>query len=77
MISVLANDGDSDGSINKATLLIVSAPKHGTLKIDSKTGAVTYTPNKNYTGSDSFTYQVKDNLGALSNVAAVTLTVTS
>ncbi|HEY4233877.1 MAG TPA: Ig-like domain-containing protein, partial [Lacipirellulaceae bacterium] len=74
-ISVLTNDHDSDGSINKNTLLIVAGPRHGTLKIDSKTGVVTYTPAKNYTGSDSFTYQVKDNLGALSNVASVKLTV--
>jgi MBG domain (YGX type)/Bacterial Ig domain/Bacterial Ig-like domain (group 3) len=77
VISVLANDRDADGSINKATLQIISGPRHGTLKIDSKTGAVTYTPDKNYTGSDHFTYQVQDNLGAFSNVASVNLTVNS
>ena len=77
VINVLANDRDSDGSINKSSLLIVAGPRHGTLKIDSKTGVVTYTPAKNYTGSDSFTYQVQDNLGAFSNVATVNLTVNS
>jgi hypothetical protein len=76
-INVLANDRDSDGSINKPTLLTVAGPRHGTLKVDSKTGVVTYTPAKNYTDLDSFTYQVQDNLGAFSNVATVNLTVNS
>jgi hypothetical protein len=77
VINVLANDRDSDGSINKTTLLIVAGPRHGTLKVDSKTGVVTYTPAKNYTGLDSFTYQVKDNFGVFSNIATVNLTVNS
>jgi hypothetical protein len=73
----LANDRDPDGSLNKTTLVIVDAPKHGKLKVDSKTGEVTYTPDKNYTGSDFFTYKVKNDLGVFSNIATVNLTVSS
>src|SRR5205823_10118583 len=38
-------------------------------------GSFTYTPNVNFNGTDSFTYQAKDAAGALSNVATVTITV--
>ncbi|WP_415836004.1 tandem-95 repeat protein, partial [Pseudoalteromonas mariniglutinosa] len=38
-------------------------------------GAIIYTANADYFGSDSFTYTVKDSNGATSNVATVTMTV--
>ena len=41
----------------------------------STTGVIMYTPAVNYTGPDSFTYKVKDNLGLDSNVAKVNLVV--
>ena len=49
-INVLSNDSDPDGSINVKSVAIVAKPKHGTVSVDSKTGVVTYTPAKNYTG---------------------------
>jgi hypothetical protein len=62
-IDVTANDTD-DGSIDKTTVTIVSAPSHGTItNIDGTTGIVTYTPDAGYTGTDYFTYTVKDNKG--------------
>jgi hypothetical protein len=36
---------------------------------------VTYTPETDYYGEDGFTYTVKDNNGAVSNEAVVTITV--
>ena len=74
-INVLGNDSDNDGSLNATSVEIVSSASHGTLKVDPFTGAITYTPANNYKGTDSFTYKVKDNLGALSNVAKVSITV--
>jgi predicted chitinase len=74
-INVLANDRATNCSIDVKSLLVVDGPSHGTIKIDSKTGAITYTPDKNYTGSDTFTYMVKDNRGVFSNIATVKLTV--
>ena len=77
-IDVLANDTDIDGNqtIDKASVLIQTVPSNGSLSQNFVTGEVTYTPNNNYTGSDSFTYTIKDNSGAESNVATVSITVT-
>lgn len=61
---------DSDGTIASYQ---VSAPANGTL---TGTGAThTYTPNANFFGTDSFTYTAKDNVGATSNIAKITVTV--
>jgi VCBS repeat-containing protein len=52
---------------------VVSGPVHGTLAW-SNTGSFTYTPNRGFLGTDTFTYQVSDGL-ATSNAATVTLQV--
>ena len=75
-IDVLANDTDPDGSLDPATVSISSGPANGTLGVNAVTGVVTYTPNANYTGSDSFTYTVRDDSGDTSNFARVLLEVT-
>jgi len=74
-ITVLANDSDPDGSLAPDSVQVVSAPSHGTA-LPAPDGTVTYTPAAGYLGGDSFTYTVRDNVGATSNVASVTLTVT-
>lgn len=76
VIDVLANDTDADGTLDPASVTIVDGPAHGTLTINTTTGAITYTPTTGYVGADSFTYTVKDNDGNVSNVASVTLDVT-
>jgi hypothetical protein len=43
--------------------------------VNSANGSVTYQPATGYSGTDSFQYTVRDGLGALSNVASVSLTV--
>ena len=75
VINVLSNDSDPDGTINPTTVAIVGSASHGTTSVNPTTGAITYTPASNYTGPDSFTYKVKDNSGADSNVATVSITV--
>ena len=78
-IDVLVNDFDLDGSpLDRTSVTIVSAPSNGTLAIGG-TGIVTYTSGLNFTGSDSFTYRMKDDEGAqslMSNVATVTIVTT-
>jgi gliding motility-associated-like protein len=76
-INVLSNDTDRDGNntIDKKTVVIKSNPLHGTVKVDPTTGIVTYTPNPGYSGTDSFTYTVKDITGSESNVATVEIII--
>ncbi len=73
---MLANDTDPDGSLDPATVNIGSGPANGSLSVHPVTGVVTYTPDANYAGADSFTYTVRDNDGAVSNLARVHLEVT-
>src|SRR5205814_1063619 len=68
---VLANDNDKEGLALAAAL--VSGPTHGSLVLNSD-GSFTYTPNANYFGPDSFTYQVSDS-GGTGNTATVALAV--
>ena len=74
-INVLGNDSDVDGSLDMTSVTVVSSPAHGTTVVNATTGAIAFTPGANFNGSDSFSYQVKDNLGLSSNVATVTLTI--
>jgi VCBS repeat-containing protein len=68
---VLGNDRDGDG--DALTAVLVSGPSHGTLVMNTN-GLITYWPEPDFAGTDSFTYQVRAD-GQLSNVATVTLTV--
>jgi hypothetical protein len=70
---VLANDTDPQALSLSA--ILVSGPVHGSLVLNAN-GSFTYTPDANYFGADSFTYQANDGL-ASSNVATVSLTVSS
>ena len=76
-IPVLNNDTDSDGNLDSASVAIVDAPSNGTVSIDPLTGEVDYTHDGSSTTSDSFTYSVQDTDNAVSNIATVTITVTS
>ena len=70
-ISVLGNDSDPEG--NTLTVVEVSAPTHGTAVV-ADTGAVVYTPEPDFHGTDRFTYVVGDGSG-LTARAAVDVTV--
>ena len=70
---VLSNDTDDDK--DSLTAVLVNGPSNGTVTLNAD-GSFTYTPNANFTGTDSFTYQAYDGT-EYSNVATVTITVTS
>lgn len=70
---VLANDSDVEGSALEPT--IMTAPEHGTVTFEDN-GDITYTPNANFHGTDSFTYTVSDGVNT-SNLATITITVNS
>jgi hypothetical protein len=68
VIQVLANDSDPNADALSVTQ--VSEPAHGTASINTGAQAVTYSPDANYHGADSFTYTISDGRGG-SDVATV------
>ncbi|MDV7188613.1 gliding motility-associated C-terminal domain-containing protein, partial [Lutibacter sp. TH_r2] len=72
-ISILENDYDLDGTLVISSVEITLEPENGTVVINSD-GTVTYTPDFDFIGEDSFEYQVCDNDG-LCDTAMVYLTV--
>jgi streptogramin lyase len=67
---VLANDSDPEG--DSLTAVKVSDPAHGSVTL-SPDGSFIYTPDLNYSGADSFTYEASDGTD-VSNIATVNLT---
>ena len=72
-------NGTSDGATpvldaSRIDIEIVNGPTNGKIS-NHLDGTVTYTPNAGFSGPDMFTYQVRDDDGALSNIATVPLTV--
>ncbi|HEY6569178.1 MAG TPA: Ig-like domain-containing protein, partial [Candidatus Limnocylindrales bacterium] len=73
-IDVLDNDDDPDGTLDPASVAITGLPNHGTVTVDPATGVITYTPDPDWSGTDTFSYQVCDDQGAC-DTADVTVTV--
>lgn len=71
---ILANDTIADGTIDIASVVIVTYPTNGSINLDS-TGRVSYTSNVGYSGVDTFTYKVANTDGEYSNNAVVTIDV--
>jgi hypothetical protein len=63
----------SDTINNTYTVTYSQKTAHGNVTLNALDGSFTYTPDANFTGSDSFTYQAVD---AISNAASTTTTVT-
>lgn len=72
-IDVLANDTDAEG--DALTVVGTTNPTDGTVTVNMD-NTITYTPNANYHGTDSFTYTVSDGTNS-SNAATVTITITA
>lgn len=71
-VSISLKASDADLPANALSYSIVGAPAHG--KLSGSGANLTYTPNANFNGSDSFTFRVSD--GSLaSNVAIVSVQV--
>ena len=71
-IDVLANDTDPDTERAALTVSVGRQPLNGTASVESDR-TITYTPNANFAGENSFTYSVSD--GSLSDAGSVTVTV--
>jgi serine protease AprX len=70
---VLANDTDSDGTIDPATVTIASPPSRGGTITVNGDGTLSYVPKLRNSASETFKYKVKDNRGAFSNTATVSV----
>ncbi|MDC1307124.1 Ig-like domain-containing protein [Pseudomonadales bacterium] len=75
---------DIDGSLDLTSIEIVIPPEAGSLSIDAVSGVITYTPTGTVAYTDKFAYQIRDDVGNLSNaalvdvkIAALEVTVTS
>lgn len=70
---VLANDTDIDSV--SLTAVLAGDPSHGSVTLNTD-GSFIYTPDANFNGSDSFTYEANDG-AASSNTATVTIAVSA
>ncbi|WP_262487580.1 tandem-95 repeat protein [Chitinophaga rupis] len=71
-IPVLDNDDAGHSTFNTGTVAVITQPQHGRANVNED-GTITYTPDLSYKGDDSFTYQVRDADGYITNVATVKL----
>jgi len=76
VIPVLNNDTDGDSSLEPSSVVVTNGPANGVIAVDAGTGDITYTPNADFNGSDSFEYQVCDNENPpLCDFGAVNVTI--
>ena len=61
-VDVLANDSDVDSSLDPAGVMVTTAPANG-LAAPTSEGVVVYTPVADWSGVDTFTYQICDLTG--------------
>lgn len=67
---IIATVGEEGGQFT-----ISDGAAHGSISLDVNTGAFTYTPDKNWHGTDSFTVKVTDDDGQMSQPIVVTVNV--
>ena len=72
---LLAGDEDTDGDTISLVSVAAGAPSNGSVS-ENEDGTYTYSPDDNFSGTDSFTYQVSDEFGAEST-GTVNVNVTS
>lgn len=75
ILDVLKNDQSLCADMDTTTMIVKALPTHG--RIYKSKGKFLYRANKDYEGTDIFTYTVSDQSGMSANVATVTLDITS
>lgn len=75
VMHVLDNDfaGENE-TIQKNSIVITNAPADGVATVNTD-GTITYIPNADYEGTDTFKYTVKNSAGDISNEATVTVSI--
>ena len=74
-IDVSANDRDTDGTLDLASIRIAGQPEFGTLSIHPSSGVITYMPDPLSCGDDVFSYTIADDDAERSVEATVTVAV--
>ncbi len=69
-------DNDTDVEDDPITAAVATDPPHGSLTLDAD-GSFAYTPDPNFNGPDSFTYEASDDNDGTSEPVVVALTVTA
>ncbi len=73
--TLLSNDFDADGDpISSLSLVAGQGPTNGSSSVNPTTGAFTYTPNANFSGTERFQYTISAG-GQTSSPATVTINV--
>ncbi|QDT09690.1 tandem-95 repeat protein [Planctomycetes bacterium K23_9] len=67
-------DTDRDGEIDRNSIIVTLQPANGSVRLNPS-GTLTYTAQEGFTGSDTFSYTVADNLGQQSVPTKVTINV--
>ncbi|MBP7509675.1 MAG: gliding motility-associated C-terminal domain-containing protein [Prolixibacteraceae bacterium] len=75
IIEIAYNDYDTKGTIDSLSINILTPVSNGDIHFDSKTGEITYFPDKCFFGTDSFRYTISNIEGVISNEAVVYLKV--
>ena len=74
VLNLVGNDSDVDS--NTLSVVSLTTPLHGSVVLNAD-GTVTYTPDANYFGADSFTYKANDGQVDSANIATVSMTITA
>jgi hypothetical protein len=76
VIDVTSNDVDAENQIVLGSVSIITNPSNGSVSVNATTGAITYTPNNGWFGTDSFTYAICDGGSPMTcDTAIVNITV--
>ena len=77
LIPVLKNDSEMDVDGDTLSVTAVGTPDHGTASIDSSesTPTISYSPNFDFIGTDTFTYEISDGQSSDRSTATVNVTV--
>lgn len=71
----LTNDSPGNGTIDPATLHLLSQPSVGEVTVNNATGQITFVPPADFNGSVSFQYNVANNYGLFGSPTTVNLIV--
>ncbi|MBQ4810947.1 tandem-95 repeat protein [Pseudoalteromonas luteoviolacea] len=74
-LQVRAQTTDVEDGIPTGDLALVTQPSKGVVEINQQLGTFVYKPSANQSGSDSFTYTVKDSQGGISAPMTVSVNI--